>query len=525
MSTKNPAYIAPTELVATCAAFVLGHTNLLVSLHAPAHTGTYIYASAAFQTVLGYIPQLLIEQPGTALIHPDDLELVREQWAYLSTQADAQATMRYRHADATWRWIEMHWHRMIHEGQAYIIAIGRDVTAYKHLEAHLNQMQKLNSLGRLAAGVAHDFHNVMTGIDGCVALALAALPSDSDIRLDLEEIQRATTRANNLTNQLLGFARRAPTNPTVIDLNALIADFARLLRRIISEDIELIIVPAVSQLLVQADPGQIEQVLMNLAVNAHDAMPFGGQLTIETRSVILGDAREGPSAEAGAKHTIVLTIRDTGIGMEPHILKHIFEPFFTTKQAGSGTGLGLAICNEIIQQYGGQISVQSKPGEGTTFRITLPQVIDQGALRGAAIEQAVDLPSGSETILVVEDDPTVRTFVARLLRRRGYTLLSASDGAEALRVAQNHSQPIDLLLADLVLPNMNGKAIAEQLRTLWPNLGVIIMSGYPNDTLATYSPFDTVQFLPKPCSLELLANVVRAVLDSVKLATTATVDE
>jgi CheY-like chemotaxis protein len=211
--------------------------------------------------------------------------------------------------------------------------------------------------------------------------------------------------------------------------------------------------------------------------------------------------------------------------MEPHILKHIFEPFFTTKQAGSGTGLGLAICDQIIGQYGGHITAMSEPGEGTTFTITLPQVVRRNTGQPATVDQTAALPSGSETILVVEDDPTVRTFVARLLRRQGYIVLTASDGAEALRVAQHHSQPIDLLLVDLVLPNMSGKAIAEQLRTLWPNLGVIIMSGYPDEILATYGPFDTMQFVPKPCSLELLANVVRAVLDSVKLAAAATVDE
>src|SRR5262249_2037891 len=270
---------------------------------------------------------------------------------------------------------------------------------------------------------------------------------------------------------------------------------------------------------IQADPGQIEQVLMNLAVNARDAMPFGGQLTIETHNLILPNAGE----QSGVEH-MLLIVRDTGIGMEPHILKHIFELFFRTKQAGSGTGLGLAICDEIIRQYGGQITAQSEPGEGTVFTITLPKVIEQDTLLRPLAEQAAELPGGSETILVVEDDQTVRTFVARLLRRQGYTTLTASDGAEALRVAHDHAQPIDLLLTDLVLPKMHGKAIAEQLKTRWPNLGVIILSGYPDTILANYGPFDTMQFVPKPCSLELLANAVRRVLDCAKRAAAETRD-
>jgi two-component system cell cycle sensor histidine kinase/response regulator CckA len=259
---------------------------------------------------------------------------------------------------------------------------------------------------------------------------------------------------------------------------------------------------------------------MNLAVNARDAMPFGGQLTVETHNVTLDHVREQSGAE-----DILLIVRDTGIGMEPHILEHIFEPFFTSKQAGSGTGLGLAICDQIIGQYGGHITAMSEPGEGTTFTITLPQVVRRNTGQPATVDQTAALPGGSETILVVEDDPTVRTFVARLLRRQGYIVLTASDGAEALHVAHDHAQPIDLLLTDLVLPKMSGKTIAEHLKTLWPNLGVIILSGYPDAIVANYGPFDTMQFLPKPCSLELLANAVRTVLDAARRAVAATGDE
>jgi len=504
---------------------MLEHTNDLISLFNLDSPGRYCYASASYQQVLGYDPALLVGRSSTLLIHHEDLEIVQQALASLAYQAEAQATLRYRHADGSWRWIETRWHRIRQYGGASVLVVGRDVTEERRLETRLRQIQKLNSIGRLAAGVAHDFHNVMTAINGYAALALLALPLTSDIRADLEEIQRATARANSLTDQLLGFARRAITPPRLIDLNELIADLARLLRRLIGEDIELLIVPTADHPLVQADPGQIEQVLMNLAVNARDAMPFGGQLIIETCCVSLDKAPGRPGAEAGSGRYVVLTVRDTGIGMELQTQTRIFEPFFTTKPIGSGTGLGLAICDEIIQLHGGWMSVQSEPGEGATFSIYLPQAVDQDAvLRRAAIEQGADLPRGSETILVVEDDPSVRTFAARLLRRQGYTVLTASDGAEALRVARDHSQPIDLLLTDLVLPKLSGKIVAEQLRARWPNLSVIIMSGYPDAIVASYGPFGTMRFLPKPCSHEILVNTVRTMLDSARMEAAATAE-
>jgi PAS domain S-box-containing protein len=504
---------------------MLEHTNDLISLLDPDSTGCYRYASPSYQRVLGYDPALLVGKSSTLLVHHEDLEIVRQQLASLAYQAEAQVTIRYRHADTSWRWIETRWHRIRQYGGAYVLVVGRDVTEERRLEARLSQIQKLNSIGRLAAGVAHDFHNVMTGINGYAALALSALPLNSDVRADLEEIQRASARANSLTDQLLGFARRATAPPRVIDLNELIADLARLLRRLIGEDIELVIIPAADHPLVQADPGQIEQVLMNLAVNARDAMPCGGQLVFEMRCVVLDKAPARPDAEAGSGRYVLLSVSDTGIGMEPQTQAKIFEPFFTTKPAGSGTGLGLVICDEIIRQYGGWISVQSQPGEGATFSIYLPRVVDEDTVpRRVAVEQEQELPRGTETILVVEDDPSVRTFAARLLRRQGYTVLTASDGAEALRVARDHSQPIDLLLTDLVLPKLSSKIVAEQLRALWPNLSVIIMSGYPDAFVTRYGPLDTMRFLPKPCSHELLVNTVRAMLDSARMEEAATAE-
>jgi two-component system cell cycle sensor histidine kinase/response regulator CckA len=319
-----------TIIDAACHEPMLEHTNDLISLLDLSSTGCYIYASPSYQRVLGYDPALLVGRSSTLLVHHEDLEIVQQVLASLAYQAEAQATLRYRHADGSWRWIETRWRHIRQHDGASVLVVGRDVTEERRLETRLRQIQKLNSIGRLAAGVAHDFHNVMTAINGYAALALSALPLNSDVRADLEEIQRASARANSLTEQLLGFARRATNSPRVIDLNELIADLARLLRRLIGEDIELLIVPTADHPLVQAELSQIEQVLMNLAVNARDAMPFGGQLIIETHNAPRDEVRDRPVAEAGSGRYVVLTVKDTGIGMEPQTLKQIFEPFFTT---------------------------------------------------------------------------------------------------------------------------------------------------------------------------------------------------
>jgi PAS domain S-box-containing protein len=516
MSTQIQVYTEQTEGAAACAELLFEHTTDLISLHDPSDTGTYRYASSSFQTMLGYDPARLIGQHGTALVHPDDQELVHAQWASLNTASTTQATIRYHHADASLRWVEMRWSRFRQRNRSAIIAVGRDVTAYKHLETRLNQIQKLNSIGRLAAGVAHDFHNVMTGINGYAALALLSLPAHSDVRGDLEEIQRSTARATSLTDQLLTFARREISTPTVININDVICDIDRLLRRVVGEDIELVIVPAAEHGLVNVDTAQIEQVLMNLVVNARDAMPFGGQLAIETRNVLLDQMLEHKHSAILPGPYLLLKISDTGIGMDAGTLQRVFEPFFTTKQAGHGTGLGLAICDEIIKHHGGHICVDSEPGEGTSFTIYLPQM-DGNPIKTAYTRKtgADHLPDGHETVLLVEDEPSVLIPIARLLRRQGYTVLTASNGEEAISIAQTHQRAMHVLLTDVILPKLSGTIVAERLTALYPDLKVIFTSGYA----ATTTDHDDLStgrsaFLPKPFSHAELAQKVRAVLDA-----------
>jgi two-component system, cell cycle sensor histidine kinase and response regulator CckA len=515
MSTQILAYPEQTDLVAACAPFILAHTNDLISLHEASDAGTFLYASASFYSVLGYDPPLLNGQPGTALVHTDDLEVARGQWEALRTHGHAHATIRYRHADTTWRWIELHWYRLQEDNHPYTLAIGRDVTAYRHLEARLSHTLKLNSIGRLAAGVAHDFHNLMMGIDGCAMLALAALPPDSPAHEDLAEIHRSVGRANSLTSQLLGFARRPTGSSLRLDLNTVLSDLAHLLRRIIGEDVDLTIITLPTPMLAQADRGQIEQVIMNMVVNARDAMPFGGQLQIATHGVLMDAASRLGTSTAVATQYVRLIITDTGIGIEPQLLVRIFEPFFSTKPAGAGTGLGLAMCDEIIRQHSGWIDVQSLPGEGATFSIYLPQLVESAADQLAPTKRAPSEPArGNETILVVEDDPTVRSFAARLLRRQGYNVLTASNGDEALAVACNAPEPIDLLLADLVLPKASGTWVAEQLQSHIPTLRVILLSGYPATIVAKYEPVTAMTILPKPIAHHTLLQTIRGVLDA-----------
>ena len=493
---------------------LLTYTNDLISVHDPGDVGRYRYASPSHQRLLGYSPADLLGQPALLLVHPDDQVQMQQHLAALDERVATEATLRYRHRDASWRWFETRWHLLWQAGRSHILVVSRDVTEYHRLETRISQIQKLNSIGRLAAGVAHDFRNVMTGIDGCAAVAQIGLPLDSATNDDLAEIRRSAARANSLINQLLDFARRSDGSVTLLDLDVVIDDLARLLRRLIGEDVEMVVRSSTEPAFIQGDRGQIEQVLMNMAINARDAMPLGGQLTFETRTVVLNETINLHHTDRAPGRYVVLTIRDTGTGMESHTLARIFEPFFTTKPAGAGTGLGLAICDEIVRQHGGWISVRSEPGEGTAFSISLPQAADAAALPTVSATASAALPRGSETVLIVEDDAVVRWFAARALRAQGYTALTASKGAEALELARAHRQPIDLLLADLVLPQLRGTAVAARLRASNPALRVIFMSGYP-DVLHTDDPtYTAMAYLQKPFELTTLVQTVRTVLDT-----------
>ena len=404
--------------------------------------------------------------------------------------------------------------------QPLILGVVRDVSEQKRaddalrtLEEQFRQAQRLEAVGRLAGGVAHDFNNILTAISGYTELLLEDIRGTDPRRADLEEIRTATQRATALTRQLLAFSRKQVLQPRVLDLNEVVQGLEKMLRRLIGEDVDLAITPAAGLGAVRADPGQIEQVILNLAVNARDAMPEGGRLTIETANVELDSTYAGAHADAVAGPHVLLAVSDTGSGMSPEVQSHIFEPFFTTKELGKGTGLGLATVHGIVAQSGGRIRVYSEPGLGTSFKIFLPRV-DRA---GVTLEPAPAAPSaegGHETVLIAEDDAAVREVVAKALAHRGYTVLRASDGRAALELARTHAGGVDLLLTDIVMPGITGRELAQTLAVEHPRLRVLYMSGYTDDAVVRRGVLEEgMPFLQKPFTSDALALRVREVLD------------
>jgi PAS domain S-box-containing protein len=385
-----------------------------------------------------------------------------------------------------------------------------DVTERKRLEEQLRQSQKMEAIGRLAGGVAHDFNNLLTAINGYADILAAGIAPDDGRRADVEEIRRAGDRAASLTRQLLALSRRQVFQPIVIDLNDVVAGIAPMLRRLVGEQIELHC-PATPNLgRVRADPSQIEQVLLNLVVNARDAMPSGGTLTIETADAELDDeyARTHPAVIPG--RYVLLAVRDTGMGMDKPTMEHLFEPFFTTKALGEGTGLGLATVYGIVAQSGGNVTASSEPGQGSLFRVLLPRVAEAVAPRPETV--AAPPSGGTEAILLVEDEDAVRSFVERVLGGLGYTVTTARSGGEALARA-DHAGPIDLLITDVMLPGMNGREISERLTALRPSLRTLFISGYAEDAIVHRGELDQgVSFLGKPFAPDALGHAVREAL-------------
>jgi signal transduction histidine kinase/response regulator RpfG family c-di-GMP phosphodiesterase len=395
-----------------------------------------------------------------------------------------------------------------------VVVAHENITERKRLEAQFLQVQKLESIGRLAGGIAHDFNNLLTAMTGYVDLALATLPPENDVYSDLSEIQKAVRRASTLTQQLLAFARKQIIEPHIINLNSLIDDMNRLLRRLLTEDIELVmrLDPELGQ--IKVDPGQFEQVIVNMAVNAADAMPSGGRFVIETTNILIDESYVHEHIQVAPGQYVLLTISDTGVGMDAKVKQLIFEPFFTTKEAGRGTGLGLSTCYGIVKQNGGYIWVYSEIGHGTTFKIYLPRVdapVEDFAR--PSITQAI--PQGTETILLVEDEAAVRQIAARTLRAQGYTVIEAANGTEALQITHTHPGAINLILTDVVMPSMGGGALVEQLKALYPAIKMLFTSGYTDDTIVHHGQLKPgVQFIQKPFSPAALARKVRDVLDS-----------
>jgi len=385
--------------------------------------------------------------------------------------------------------------------------------AARRTEDQLRQAQRMEAIGRLAGGIAHDFNNLLTAIQGHVQLLMDALPPEHSAALDAVEIKKAAERAAALTGQLLAFSRRQALQTKIMDLNAVILDMEKLLRRVISENIEFITRLADDLGPIRADPGQIEQVIMNLVVNARDAMPNGGQIVIQTSNVELDASYLGQRIEGTAGPHVLLTVSDTGIGMDRETQAHIFEPFFTTKPAGKGTGLGLATVYGIVKQSGGHIYVYSEPGSGTTFKIYLPIVADQAGALPRAPRPVVDAGAG-ETVLVVEDETSVRGLARRILESRGFRVMEASTGEEALRILSHSAEPIDLLLTDMVMPDMGGHTLWEKLMSVRPQTRVVFMSGYSGYDVERIGTLPKgASFLEKPFTPDALVGIIRKTLD------------
>jgi signal transduction histidine kinase/ActR/RegA family two-component response regulator len=384
------------------------------------------------------------------------------------------------------------------------------------LQEQLRQSQKVEAIGRLAGGVAHDFNNLLTVIKGYSQLTLAEMKAEDPFRENIEEIKKSADRASDLTRQLLAFSRRQIMEMKVLDLNTILQNLEKMLRRLIGEDIGLTFLSGDDLRRVKVDPGQIEQVIINLSVNARDAMPKGGKLTIETANAVLDEeyARKHIAVKPG--RYVMVSVSDTGMGMTPEVRERVFEPFFTTKERGRGTGLGLSTVYGIVKQSGGNIWIYSEPDRGTTFKIYLPQV-DEALEELREKVETRELPRGIETVLIVEDDKEVRKLVARILENHGYKVLEASQGSEALPLSKEYKEQIHLMLADVVMPGLDGRELAERIKLLHPRMKVLYMSGYTENAITHHGILEKgMNYIQKPFTVDALTRKVREVLDEQK---------
>jgi two-component system, cell cycle sensor histidine kinase and response regulator CckA len=477
--------------------------------------GRFLYVSPQVRTILDYEPQECLSDPTFWWNHlnPDDHDVALQEDTW-EEGLPLQVEYRMRRKDGREVWLrdEM---VVVHDpatGKRLTRGLLIDITERRHLEDQLRNAQQLEAVGRLAGGVAHDFNNILSIIMGHGELLLASSSDDPRARSGLEQIRRAADRAASLTQQLLAFSRKQVLQPKVLDLNEAVADVQKMLARVIGEDIELIASLHPSLMAVKADPGQIEQVLMNLAVNARDAMPEGGKLIMETSNVEL-NSEQARTLELKAGPYVMLKVIDTGHGMDAITLSHIFEPFFTTKSMGKGTGLGLSTVYGIVKQSGGSIEVQSDVGYGTEFIIHLP-----AAAELPRKPQARSVPGkttgGSETILIVEDEPDLRELTRIFLESYGYKVLAASSADQAIRTAEVSGETIDLLLTDVIMPGMSGRQLAEKILARRPQTKIVYMTGYTDDMVVQHKVLEPgANLLQKPFTKFELAERVRSTLD------------
>jgi len=506
--------------------------------------GPWHYVSPQIETMLGFSPEVWLADPMNWMnhIYPDDREIaLAAEKLFQETHELFQAEYRMCARDGRLLWFRDEGVLLRQsDGQALLMqGVLYNITERKRLEDQLRHSQKMEAVGQLAGGVAHDFNNLLMVIQAHNEHLRDRLTADDPARKDASGIENAVTRAASLTAQLLAFSRKQVLRPKVLDLNVILADVAKMLHRLIGGNIEVKVVPAPSLGRVKADPGQMEQVILNLAVNSRDAMSQGGKLTITTRDVELDESYSRKHEGASPGKYVMLAVSDSGDGMDNETQAHIFEPFFTTKEPGKGTGLGLATVYGVVKQSDGWIWVDSEPGRGTTFQIYLPRVeeppveesvVDDCEIEEIPVEQTqaeteeepapktapalATAPKGTETVLVVEDQDGIRDIVRESLRRNGYKVLIAVDGDEALQMAGAYPDPIHLLVTDLVMPNIGGRELAQRLTPLRPGMKVVFMSGYSeHSALDIDATSQSATVLQKPFSLDALARTVRRVLD------------
>ncbi|HEY6903002.1 MAG TPA: PAS domain S-box protein [Candidatus Acidoferrales bacterium] len=479
--------------------------------------GKRLYNSPAYERILGYTTEELQSTSSLDQVHPDDRHLVEEAAGEARTRGVGRTIQyRMRHKDGSWHVLESGASAVLnsHGDVEKLIIVNRDVTARKNLEEQFRQAQKMEAVGRLSGGVAHDFNNLLGVIIGYAEFLQERLDPENTFRGSVDEILNAGKRAAALTRQLLAFSRQQVLDPKVIDLNGAVSDMEKLLRRLIGEDVALSTQLASDLGRVKADQGQLEQVVMNLAVNARDAMPQGGKLIIATENMIMDDVfvRQYPYPVQPGPY-VCLSVTDSGIGMDAETKARAFEPFFTTKEKGKGTGLGLSTVYGVVKQSGGYIDIFSSPGAGTTFKIYLPRV-DEAVKLSAPSQGGAGSFDGNETILLAEDEASLRRLTRATLEQSGYKVLEAKDGVEALALSEAFDLPIDLLLTDVVMPGMGGRALAQELTRRRPEIRVVYMSGYTGQGVGTQGPIDLgSDFLSKPFSRVVLARKIREALD------------
>ena len=477
--------------------------------------GEWLYVSPQVETMFGFSAEewRADSRDWIQHIHADDHKVIEAAEEASKRGERFQAEYRVIRKDGRVIWVS-DTAVVVPSGDARPLMEGIivDITERKHLETQLQQSRRMEAIGRLAGGIAHDFNNLLTIIKGYTELALKRPQVTSELRMDIERVEDASERATSLVRQLLAFSRRQVLQPKLIDLNGIVVGLDKLLRRLMDEDIEMVTVPANNLGTIKADPAQIEQVIMNLVVNARDAMPKGGRLTVETQNVNLDKPYASEHVTMPPGSYVVLAVSDTGMGMTPDTASHIFEPFYTTKESGRGTGLGLSTVYGIVKQSGGYIWVFSEPGKGSTFKVYLPRV-QQPAQSLPAAKQA-ETRTGTETILLVEDEPTVRELTRAALADRGYAVMATDTPEGAERVCEKNSADIHLLLTDVVMPGISGRELAKRLTSRYPKMRVLFISGYSFNIIAHGGMLeDGVAFLQKPFTPSALADKVREVLD------------